>query len=111
MKPLFFVSKTYDETTPESAESGDFSDSGYVFKDDAQTLEDVLAEIQRHGIAHIEHFPNEIRITGHEFIEDNSTLTYRVETLFIKSREGYERTTARLFKLLNETTLKKIRAI
>lgn len=111
MKPLFYVTKTYDETTPESAEIGDFSDSGFVFKNLEMNLEEVLNEITNHGVSHIEHFRNEIRIEGHEFIENYSDLTYRRETLFIKSREFNDRIISRLFKLLNKETLTKIRAI
>jgi len=46
---LFTVSRTYDIVTPESAEQGDVSESGYVYEPEKMTLRDVLSEIKSLG--------------------------------------------------------------
>jgi hypothetical protein len=45
----FKVSKTYNEVTPESAEHGDFSDTGYVFQDVIYTLSELKQLIKSEG--------------------------------------------------------------
>ena len=45
----FLVSKTYSEITPESAEHGDFSDTGFVYQDEVLTLSELKIEIKHDG--------------------------------------------------------------
>jgi hypothetical protein len=46
---MIIVSKTYEVVTEESAEHGDFAETGFVFEDDRMTLEEVLREIDKDG--------------------------------------------------------------
>ena len=46
---LFNVSRTYDVVTPESAERGDFTESGFVFEKTAMTLKQVFSELRSLG--------------------------------------------------------------
>ena len=43
---IFSVSKTYSETTPESASEGDFSNTGFVYKDQSFTLRELIRELE-----------------------------------------------------------------
>jgi hypothetical protein len=45
-KPRFLVSRTYQITTPESVEHGDFAEDGYVFQDEAMSLEETVRELR-----------------------------------------------------------------
>lgn len=45
----FVVSKTYAEITPESAEHGDFSETGFVFEDEVYTLRELIQLIKSEG--------------------------------------------------------------
>lgn len=45
----FVVSKTYDVTTPESAEVGDYEDSGFDFEPEPMTLREVVYEVKKLG--------------------------------------------------------------
>jgi hypothetical protein len=45
----FLVSRTYSETTPESATEGDFSDTGYVHEAEEYTLRELIDLIKRDG--------------------------------------------------------------
>lgn len=45
----FIVSETYQEVTPESAEYGDFSDTGFVFQDETYSLRELIDYIKRNG--------------------------------------------------------------
>ena len=42
---IFTVSRTYQETTEESAELGDFSDQGYVYQDCEYDLRELVREL------------------------------------------------------------------
>ncbi len=48
-KNAFRVSKTYSTVSPESAERGDFCDSGYVYENKACSLHEVLELVADHG--------------------------------------------------------------
>ena len=45
----FKVSKTFQETTPESREHGDISDQGYVFEDEIYTLSELKKLLDDEG--------------------------------------------------------------
>lgn len=40
------ISRTYSEVTPESAEDGDFSDTGFVYKDNEFTFRELVRELR-----------------------------------------------------------------
>lgn len=49
MKPLTFkVSKTYAEVTPESAEHGDYDDTGFEWEDVEYTFRELVEELGGH---------------------------------------------------------------
>lgn len=48
--PKFEVSVTYSTVTPESAEEGDFADTGFVVEPEPATLEDVMSYAEEYGI-------------------------------------------------------------
>lgn len=50
MKPLtFLVSKTYADVTPESAEHGDFEDTGFMWEDVEYTFRELVEEFSGHN--------------------------------------------------------------
>jgi hypothetical protein len=106
-KDRFLVSRTYAETTPESVEAGDFSDTGWVFKDFPMTLRDVVEELR--GCFALSDGPT-IRknISGRTWastlwdIKDYGTGTEREESVHIRDMEGEilpARTIYRIYKL------------
>ena len=48
-EPTILVSRCYSEATPESAEDGDFSDSGFVYEAEEMTVQDLAREIRNSG--------------------------------------------------------------
>jgi hypothetical protein len=51
------ISRTYEETTPESVEDGDFSDSGFVYKDTEFSFRDLVTELRRGGFSEMSSWP------------------------------------------------------
>lgn len=49
--PTILVSRCYSETTPESAESGDFSDHGFVYEREPRTFSELVREIESGGFS------------------------------------------------------------
>jgi len=45
----FNVNKTYTQVTPESAEHGDYSDTGFEFQDQQYTLRELINYIKQNG--------------------------------------------------------------
>lgn len=45
---MILISKTYSEITPESAEDGEFSDSGFVFEDAECTFRELVDYLKEH---------------------------------------------------------------
>lgn len=43
---MILLSKTYQETTPESAQDGDYSDQGFVFEDSPCTFRELIAYLR-----------------------------------------------------------------
>ncbi len=51
MKPItFLVSKTYAEITPESAEHGDWYDTGFVWEGEEFTFRELVEELSVHNL-------------------------------------------------------------
>ena len=65
MKKLFLVGQTYSEVTPESAEHGDFSDSGWEQeKSNDWTLRDILRAVRDQGAESIQAHNDSLTIYG-----------------------------------------------
>ena len=47
--PTIIVSRCYSEVTPESAEDGDHSDTGFVYEAEEMTAQDLAQEIRNGG--------------------------------------------------------------
>ena len=45
---MILISKTYNTSTPESSENGDFEDSGFVFENEPCTFREVLDYLKNH---------------------------------------------------------------
>lgn len=74
----FLVSKTYSQVTPESAEFGEFSDSGYVWQNIPYTFRE-LVEL----FSHEWHFNEGVISNGWNII-DYVTMTEEEEQLHVK---------------------------
>ena len=102
-KERFLVSRCYSEITPDSAEDGDFSDTGYVTDPRWMTLEDVL-----HELRDCTEISSNGKLTGYEWartgysVSDYQDGTEREETVHIKSASGVAlapRNLRRIFRL------------
>ena len=76
---MFYISCTYSEVTPESAEDGDTSDSGFEWHDVPYTYRELLEMIESNGYSRE---GADWLTTGYQ-IEDYSTLTERELSLHI----------------------------
>lgn len=45
---MILINRTYSETTPESAEDGDYSDSGFIVEDVAYGFRELVALLKSH---------------------------------------------------------------
>ena len=78
-----FISRTYVEVTPESAEDGEFSDCGFDDKKDEVTFEELVKIMQEHP------YPSEIPNNGgiqvwysnEMYVHDYSDGTHRQESI------------------------------
>jgi hypothetical protein len=52
------ISRTYQECTPESAEDGDFSDSGFVYENTEITFRELVTELRRGGFSRMSSWPS-----------------------------------------------------
>lgn len=87
LNEIFTVSQTYQCVTPESAESGDFSDSGYEFKNKKYSLRDILHELKNQGRGHIQSGMGRIDIYGWSYTSDYSTAEDTTRCLHINASE------------------------
>lgn len=46
---MLLISKTYSEVTPESAENGELSDTGFVFKDEPFSFRELVDELRNYS--------------------------------------------------------------
>jgi len=81
------VTRCYEEVTPESAEDGDFSDTGVVYENEPFSFRDLVSEIRKGGF--YREGSTEWLTTSHE-VTCYRTLTSRAETLHF-SRDNPER--------------------
>jgi len=78
LRPTIIVSRCYSECTPESAEDGDFSDSGFVYESEELEVQELAREIRLGGF--YREGCTEWLSTGFH-TSDYSTGTEREETL------------------------------
>lgn len=76
--PAILVSRCYSECTPESAENGDTSDSGFVYECEPRTFGELVREIESDGFA--QEGCTDWLCTGYS-TQDYRTGTEREETL------------------------------
>jgi len=87
----YIVSKTYEVVTQESAEEGDFADSGFVFQDEPMDRSDVVRELRREGyISPSASFLGGLRWVSTEPEQDYSDGSYTTYSLHIKDISGDE---------------------
>jgi len=94
---LFYVSITYGEVTPESAEHGDFSETGYQNYGFFCSLKDVMSIIEDNGWEDIQNNGTDLTVYGNFYTSNYSTGTDRQECIHVT---GPKRAVERLFKLL-----------
>lgn len=76
--PKILVSRCYAETTPESADDGDHSDSGFVYESEPMTFSELVREIRGEGFNWC---PGADWLLADCGCVDFSTGTHREETL------------------------------
>ena len=80
--PQFIISRTYSETTPESAENGDFSDSGFIDERARCDFRELIDLMRQHPEASAGHGAGPLvwYSTGYS-VDDYSTGTEREECI------------------------------
>jgi hypothetical protein len=102
MKPLFLVGQTYSEVTPESAEQGDFSDTGWEQETSPDwKLADILRAIRDQGAEEIQAHGDSLTIYGWTSTVCYKTATEKQLCLHIEAKPQVIK---RLKKLIEETT-------
>lgn len=48
---MILINRCYSETTPESAESGDFSDTGFIAQDEPVTFRELVEVLRSHPVS------------------------------------------------------------
>jgi len=89
----FNVSMTYSNVTPESAELGDFSETGFVWQDQPYTSLELIDLIKGFGYYELsDHGGNSIDLYGESFTQDYTTGETCQECIHItaKSRRSIE---------------------
>jgi len=71
---MILISKTYEEVTPESAEFGEVSDSGFEWEDAPYTFKELVEELENYDYA-------DLWATVNCGIIDYYTMTERTESL------------------------------
>ena len=81
---MILINKTYTEVTPESAEQGEFSDSGFVFEDAEYSFRELIEELEKHSQPSCSCLHNNydnVWFSSDFEIEDYCTMTERQESL------------------------------
>lgn len=100
MRKLFLVGQTYSEVTPESAEHGDFSDSGWEREKSTDwTLRDILRAVRDQGAESVQACANTLTIYGSFSTECYKTGTEKQLCLHITAKPQIIK---RLEKIINE---------
>jgi hypothetical protein len=92
-EPKFEVGKTYDVVTPESAEEGDFAESGWVYEPTVMTLREAFDEIANLGGFEPSEWPMPVTGTHLTLYQIDGNTDYRTgaetrEALHIAGRPG-----------------------
>ena len=86
------ISKTYQEITPESAEDGDFSDSGFICESVSYSFRELVEELAKYS-----YLSSSIAdrftwaSTGFE-IDDYATMTERAESIHLSHENSLSKT-------------------
>jgi hypothetical protein len=83
MNNFIIISRTYSETTPESAENGEFSDHGFITEKQEVSFYELMLLMEKHFIPSCS--PNnggtDVSYSTEDEIEDYSDGTRRIETI------------------------------
>jgi hypothetical protein len=102
------VGKTYDVVTPESAEEGEFEDSGWEFEPKMMTISEALSEIRELGNFEFSVYPPQLRGRGYERqltvygVDSDEDYTTGAETRYALHIRGSEPAMRRLLALLKK---------
>lgn len=111
----YLVSRTYSETTPESAADGDCSDNGFVFEDMECELFEVLRELR--DCSELSQFPVSLNSCDHVWasteyaVSDYADGTERQESVHIKDENGCDLSSRRLFRIFQCAGLAPVSSI
>lgn len=101
---LFTVSRTYDIVTPESAQQGDFSESGYVYEPKKMTIRDVLSEINSLGyFENLQDHNGSQSLYAADAYTDYHDGSETREALHIDASERVMRRLTQLLKVMSQT--------
>jgi hypothetical protein len=96
---VFYVSKTYDITTPESASNGDFEESGFVYSKTPMRLGELLQELESLGYyENLQETDGSQSLYATDGYTDYSDGSETREAIHI---EGPKRAMRRLYKILS----------
>lgn len=105
----FTVVRTYSETTPESAEDGDHSDSGFVNEGEGMDFRDVMRELR--DCSELSEYPAPVHAGAWAstdwYTTDYSTGTDRQESVHITHINGKPITAHQLNRLFRAAKLIK----
>ena len=86
---------TYDTVTPDSAEQGEYADTGYMAEPEAVTIREAVEDIRRAGVAYAERTYNGFRVSHFDEV-DYRTGEVTTETTHVKCAPSTARRLLRL---------------
>jgi hypothetical protein len=99
VKTIFQVAKTYQTVTPESAEMGDFEDSGFIFeRRNDYSLKDIIDEINQNSVEHCQENGNGFDIYFSSYCSDYQTGEDTSECLHVSANPRAVKRLTKLFK-------------
>ncbi len=83
MNNYILISRTYSETTPESAEDGDFSETGFITEKEEVSFRELVDLMSNHNLASCSggNFNTYVWFSCGSFTSDYSTGTEREESI------------------------------
>ncbi len=82
MNNYIIISKTFSETTPESAEDGDFSDMGFITEHEEVTFSELGTSREECIHFHTDNTPNAAKYWKYARIAANNNIAKHNELLF-----------------------------
>lgn len=86
-KERFSVDVTFSDVTPESAENGDFSETGFLLEDQRSSVLDVISMVEDQGCEHSQNNGTSLTIYGDFYTEDLYSGTERQECIHVNGSE------------------------